>query len=178
MRASFHAASRTGVSASMPAPVTLTLWSPKSKPKLKSARRGGGPSKARAHPGSDPRPLFARNQRKLNRKSPGVGGTQKSATSSLHGPAWVSRADFFSAAKDFERSKEVKESEKISCFNATRAALGLIRPFISWTRGEVKSLSGSKPGPVGKAHALRRRFAKSFFRGATAESVAKFRVGG
>jgi hypothetical protein len=121
MRGSFYTNRIAGISDRVIAPVTPIIWSLKSQPKLKSAFSWRGPSKAPARVGRDRRLPFAPNEPELNREGPGAGGTQKSTTASLHGPAWVSRTDFFSGAVCFKQSNEFKQIKKPNRFNDRRA---------------------------------------------------------
>jgi hypothetical protein len=114
MRGSFYTNRIAGISDRVIAPVTPTIWSLKSQPKLNSALSRRGTSKVRERVGRDRRPPFARNVPKLNRESPRAGGTQKSTSFALHGPAWAARTDFFSDAAYFGQSNEIKEFKKPS----------------------------------------------------------------
>lgn len=182
MHGSFHRFHPAGVSNGALAPVRPRLRSLKSKPKVKSARSthpGRGRFKVGSSAGADRRPPFARNEPKLNRESPEAGGTQKFATFALDEPAWVSCADFFPAAKDFEHSKEIKNRKKLVVSTRPARRLALIRPFISWPPGGRSKVVRIKTETGGQSTRTWSQVCEIFFSfPASAKNAAKFGGGG
>ena len=101
---------------------------------------GRGRCKVRQRVILDRRPPFAPNESKLNRESPGAWGSHNSAVFAPCGPAWVSRADFFSDAISFGNSNEIKEIKSLSISTAAGARSSSIGRIFFRGQGKIKGL--------------------------------------
>ena len=181
MFGSFRGSGDARVSDGEGPPVSSENRSLKSQPKLKSALSRRGTSKVPTRAGGDRRQPFTLNEPKLNRESPRAGGTQKSTSFALRGPAWVSRTDFFSGAVTFEQSNKIKEFKKPNRFNARRLAgpLGDLIYFPRAGGGQKFRPADRGTGALG-ARTFSRVCEIFFLPDAWAPKTfaAKFRVGG